>query len=147
MADERVLLTERQRFWLDHVRASTGFDGTMKAYAEAHGLSVAQLYSWKSKLKGEGHAIGDESAPRSRAESGERTGTRADLGSVNAVEFLSLQLLGEPATRCQIHLPNGIRIECSAQSRAQWQAIVEACLGQDPPRRDRLPPGRVDALP
>lgn len=45
-------LTERQRFWLEHLRACGS--GSLKAYAEQHALEVSALYEAKSRLKRKG---------------------------------------------------------------------------------------------
>ena len=45
-------LTERQAFWLAHLRACG--KGSLKAYAEAHGLDVRALYDAKARLKRKG---------------------------------------------------------------------------------------------
>ena len=42
-------LTERQRFWLEHIRACG--NGSLKAYATAHQLDIRSLYEAKSRLK------------------------------------------------------------------------------------------------
>ena len=45
-------LTERHRFWLEHLRACGS--GSLKAYAEKHALGVSSLYEAKSRLKRKG---------------------------------------------------------------------------------------------
>ena len=54
-------LTERQRFWLEHIRACG--NGSLKAYATVHQLDIRLLYEAKSRLKRKG-ALGAPSAPR-----------------------------------------------------------------------------------
>lgn len=39
----------RRQFWLEHIEACAADGGSTKAYAEAHGLSVASLYAAKSR--------------------------------------------------------------------------------------------------
>ncbi|MDH3695394.1 MAG: hypothetical protein OER96_12580 [Gammaproteobacteria bacterium] len=46
---ERVM-TERQRYWLEHVRAADASDDSTVAYAHAQGLKVKDLYQWKTQL-------------------------------------------------------------------------------------------------
>jgi hypothetical protein len=43
-------LTERQRYWRDHLAACEASGQTTKAYAKAHGLSISMMYSWRRKL-------------------------------------------------------------------------------------------------
>ena len=54
-------LTEREQFWLNHLRACRRQGQTVKAYAKAHGLSVSALYTARSALKRRG--VLSESSP------------------------------------------------------------------------------------
>ena len=45
-------LTEREAFWLGHIRACG--KGSLKAYAATHGLDAGALYAAKSRLKRKG---------------------------------------------------------------------------------------------
>ena len=38
-------LRPREQFWLDHLRTARKQGQTLKAYAQAHGLSVSALYT------------------------------------------------------------------------------------------------------
>ncbi len=49
-----VAITERQQYWLDHIRASSAFDGTLAEYARSTGLKSKELYSWKGILRSRG---------------------------------------------------------------------------------------------
>ena len=44
----------REQFWLDHLRTARQQGQTLKAYAQAHGLSVSALYTARSTLKRRG---------------------------------------------------------------------------------------------
>ncbi len=43
-------ITERQQYWLDHVQAAGAFNGTLVEYAKVEGLTVKDLYQWKTIL-------------------------------------------------------------------------------------------------
>ncbi|MDO8863951.1 hypothetical protein Q6D67_19880 [Haliea sp. E1-2-M8] len=43
-------LTERQQFWLEHLRACAKANQTTKDYAQAHGLSVKAMYAARKDL-------------------------------------------------------------------------------------------------
>lgn len=43
-------ITEKQRYWLKHVRAADISDGTISEYAATNTLSLKSLYQWKVKL-------------------------------------------------------------------------------------------------
>ena len=48
MADAPI--TERQKFWRDHVLAAAAFDGTIVEYAKANNLKTKDIYQWKTSL-------------------------------------------------------------------------------------------------
>ena len=48
MADTPI--TERQKFWRDHVLAAAAYDGTIVEYAEATNLKTKDIYQWKTSL-------------------------------------------------------------------------------------------------
>ncbi len=54
MSVPEVPLTEKQRFWLDHVRACERSGQSMRRYAEEQGLEVAAFYNWKAALRRKG---------------------------------------------------------------------------------------------
>ncbi len=44
-------LSERQRYWLKHLRSAEGADESIKAYAKRRGLSEHSLYEAKRRLR------------------------------------------------------------------------------------------------
>ena len=54
MANTKPAITERQQFWLDHIKAAAASNGTLVDYAAARELKVRDLYQWKRKLIGLG---------------------------------------------------------------------------------------------
>ena len=42
--------TEKQRYWLKHVKAADLSDGTIAEYAVANNVGLKSLYQWKTKL-------------------------------------------------------------------------------------------------
>jgi hypothetical protein len=84
-------LTERQRFWLEHLRACGS--GSLKAYAQTHGLDLRALYDAKARLKRKG------ALP---------AGAPARLVRVERAHHRS----GDPAY-CRVHLANGVAVELS----------------------------------
>ncbi len=61
-------LSERQRFWLKHLRTADGRDEPLNAYAERLGLSASSLYEAKRRLRACGVM---EPAPQRRTSSPE----------------------------------------------------------------------------
>ena len=47
-------LSERQRYWLKHLRAAEGANEPMKAYAKRLGLSAQSMYEAKRRLRAYG---------------------------------------------------------------------------------------------
>ena len=43
--------SERERYWQAHLRACRASGQSLKAYAEAQGLNLGQLYQWNHRLK------------------------------------------------------------------------------------------------
>ena len=48
MADTPI--TERQKFWREHVLAAAAFDGTIVEYAKANNPKTKDIYQWKTSL-------------------------------------------------------------------------------------------------
>lgn len=95
-------LTERQRFWLEHLRACGS--GPLKAYAQANELSAAALYAARSQLK-----------------------RRGLLGPAKAQRFARVvreEGTGSP-TLCRVQLTNGVMVEVACEP-GQWPALLAA---------------------
>jgi hypothetical protein len=92
-------LTERQTFWLGHLRACGS--GSLKAYAQANGLDVRALYEAKARLKRKG-ALGGAGHRLVRVEPAQ---AQASAGGY-----------------CRVHLRNGTAVDvaCSAE---QWTTL------------------------
>ena len=63
MAGE-VALTERQRFWLEHIRSCEDAGSRYSVYAAAHDLDIRALYDARARLKSKGVLKDEEPAPR-----------------------------------------------------------------------------------
>lgn len=98
-------LTERQSFWLGHLRACG--DGSLKAYADANGLDARGLYDAKARLKRKGLL---PSSP----------------GRLVRVEHASAGVAG--AALCRVHLRNGVSVEvvCAPEHWGELLASVAA---------------------
>jgi len=53
-------ITQRQKFWRDHVLAAAASDGTIVEYAKANGLKTKDIYQWKTSLTKRGLLERDE---------------------------------------------------------------------------------------
>jgi hypothetical protein len=94
-------LTERQRFWLEHLRACGS--GSLKVYAEAHGLELGTLYEAKSRLK----RMGALDTPATRF-------ARVQREAPNA-----------PPSVCRVHLCNGTVVEVACAPE-HWSRLLDS---------------------
>ena len=52
-------ITERQKFWRDHVLAAAAFGGTIVEYAKSNNLKTKDIYQWKTSLAKRGLLVHD----------------------------------------------------------------------------------------
>ena len=105
--EETSSLTEKQQFWLDHLRNCQASHGTIKAYAEAHGLSLPSLYFWKRQLMDDGLLEGSR-----------QTSVR--------FKRLDMCLTASVPVAGRICLPNGVMVEWSAQGEEALHTVLRA---------------------
>ncbi|MEO5366927.1 MAG: hypothetical protein H7831_11365 [Magnetococcus sp. WYHC-3] len=99
-------LSDRQRYWLDHLRCCQSEAGTITGYAGAHGLSLPSLYFWKRKLTAMGLLEG--------------------AGGVRS-RFQRLELTtSSPASACRIRFPNGLTVEWSGQGGEVLTSVLRS---------------------
>ena len=94
-------LTDRQRFWLDHLRACGS--GSLKAYAEKHSLELGTLYEAKSRLKRKGAL--------------DTTATR--------FARVQCEAPSAPPSVCRIHLCNGTVVEVACAPE-HWPRLLDS---------------------
>jgi hypothetical protein len=95
-------LTERQRYWLEQIRACEASGKTVAEYAAEHGLSAQALYAGKKLLVRKGVL------PRTRP-----------------LQFQRVEVAGIPAgNEWRIQLPNGVSVFCSGAVDAEALATV-----------------------
>jgi hypothetical protein len=98
-------LSDKQRIWLEHIEACVAGGGSMKAYAEAHGLDLQSFYLWKGRLKKLGFVDVVSDAER------RKTGVAA-VGPAALVQVaISTTSDRRAAARMRIELAGGISIE------------------------------------
>jgi hypothetical protein len=101
----RESLTQRQRYWLEHIQAWKRSGTHAAQYAQAHQLNAKSLYQWQSTLRKRG--VLKESEPPKLV--------RVHTPTVNA-----------SAQRCLVHLPGGVQMQIS---EALALSVIQACLG------------------
>ena len=80
-------LSERQRFWLKHLRAAERRDEPLKSYAERLGLSKSSLYEAKRRLRACGVI-----APAPQRQSPSPSFARVGVADTGRAAFVSLRV-------------------------------------------------------
>ncbi len=106
-------LTERQRYWLEHVQACEESGLSSKAYAEANQLSVSMLYSWRRDLV----AKGAWPSP-------------AQLKTPVGFDRVEIGALGRPVSEWRIVLPNGVEVGFSGGVEGSTLSSVLEVVGR-----------------
>ena len=96
MVDPKSAVTERQQFWLDHIKAAEAGGGTLVDYAAKHDLKVRDLYEWKRKLTRRGLLPGKRV---SRA-------------------FVPVSMSSVPRSVCIVMLRNGVQVQIAGDAEA-----------------------------
>lgn len=111
-------LSSKQREWLDHVEACAAVGGSMKAYAEEHGLDLQSFYLWRGRLK----KLGLVAVPAERHR--------------QATAIVPAPLRAAPGTakaHTRIELANGIAIEAPRDIEADTLCdVLRHALALDP---------------
>lgn len=96
----KTRLTERQRYWLEHIRTCESRAMPLSDYAREHRLSLKALYNAKSRLRRRGAYEATDPVPQSRR-----------FVRVNVSE--GAQALKSSSTACRVHFSNGMMVELS----------------------------------
>jgi hypothetical protein len=93
-------LTEKQKFWLEHVQACGRSGQSMRTYAEANGLSVSAFYTWKKTLR--------------------RKGALSGSPSDESPLFLKAVVADYRLGRARVLLPSGVTLEFDSGTDPLW---------------------------
>ena len=97
-------LTQRQRFWLAHVRRATQSGQTLKAYAEAQGISLSALYEASSKRSRGGIVDGEEAAASGKP----------------SAAFVPVNVTNTGTMACRLTHDSGWVLECERLPDPDW---------------------------
>lgn len=97
-------LTERQQFWLDHLRACARTRQSLKSYAAEHGLDIGALYEAKSRLKRKGVLSPAPMSP-------------------GFVRVERSSFAGAVVPLCRVHLRNGTVVELACPPE-HWAGLL-----------------------
>lgn len=101
------ILTPKQQFWLDHLRACERSEQSMKGYAQHHGLSISAFYAWKKTLRRK-----------------EVPGTAPPV----APSLFQKVALRQQSGALRIVLPTGLTLEIDTGTDPQWVAQLVGAL-------------------
>ncbi len=121
-------LTEKQRFWLSHLKACEESGQSKVSYAAAHGLKPKYLYNWKTRLILAGYLPNASSSPAATSHSAVPDPLPKSAGNKpTGLSFAAVRISGEGTANAgiRIHFPNGILLELdsSAQSSPSQQLL------------------------
>ena len=89
---EEMRLTDRQRYWLEHIRSCEASGKSVTAYAAEHGFHVGAMYAGKKALVRKGALPGTQRSQFQRVQ----TAASATVDN-----------------KWRIHLPNGVSVDFS----------------------------------
>jgi len=102
MQDMTPALTERQRYWLEHIQACQQSGKSIAEYAAEHGLTARAMYGGKKVLVKKGV-----------------------LPATQAVRFQRVQVMESPiSSQWRIQLPNGVSVAFAGEVDARTLATV-----------------------
>lgn len=79
----------RKEFWIEHIKASESFDGTLKAYCDLHGLKMGSMSSYRTKL---GYSNSQKKSSKKKTKS----------------EFVPVKVSSKPGPRPSMTLPDPV---------------------------------------
>lgn len=112
-ANESLLqksLTDKQRYWSDHVERCEALGETMVAYAGEQSLDLKQFYNWKMRLT--------------------QLGILPKAANPVAFKRVSVRPTREFSAGCRIDFPNGTRIVVESDCDPAWLTSVVKAVGQ-----------------
>ena len=103
-------LTDKQRYWLDHIKRCETLGQTMVAYASKQSLDLKQFYNWKMRLS--------------------RLEILPQPSRSVAFKQITLRPTPEFGAGCRIEWPNGARIEVGAGCDPVWLSLIFKAINQ-----------------
>ena len=106
-----AIISERQQFWLEHLRTAKASEDTIAGYARSNDLKPKDLYMWKRIL----------------ARRGFLNGAGASAQKSEFIEVVPAKAQQPAVTQFAVTLPNGVRIECQGDlSGSALSSLVNA---------------------
>lgn len=126
-------LTERQSYWLKHIKASTSQGLSLRAYALANGLGVSTIYAWRKRLE-------SLNVPNNVQPNEQNIACASSDPVPSPADFVAVQLAAttHPARHnavsdCRIELPNGITVHWPLLTAAEPLRLLLPIMAQIAP--------------
>lgn len=101
-------LTDKQRYWLDQLKACEASGQSMRQYANSHELNVTAFYNWKATLRRKGVLVNRPAESRL---------------------FRKAQVVdGRTLGRCRLVLSTGLTLEFDSSAEPAWVAELVRAL-------------------
>lgn len=107
--NQDVHLTQRQRYWLNHIRQCKESGQSLRAYAKFHEINCSGIYAAHRKLKQIGVIASNKTAPKFKR--------------------LSVQKVSSPSA-VKITCPNGFIVEAHADAASLQPLLQMVCTIQ-----------------
>jgi len=108
--------------WQRRLRKFQTFQGSVRRFCDAEGVSVASFYQWRQKLNDDSDAT--------------KAGAQTAAEDTKAAQFVPLQLVQQtthlaPPTHVAIVLAGGTRIELPSEDSPVFQAVIRSVMHED----------------
>ena len=107
MADQLDELTERQHYWLEHIRACEAAGQSTLQYAQAHGFESRAMYKARKLLVEKGFWP-----------------TAKGCGHSSHFQKVRVTSSGQANNQWRVQLPNGVRVTFGGQVDAKALSVV-----------------------
>ena len=105
MKKKSPALTEKQSYWLSHLKSAESQQLSLAQYAQEQQINVKLLYQWKWTLN--------------------KKGLLGTTTTASKISFSRVEVLRAEAAQISICLPNGVRIEVNGSTNAeQFQQMI-----------------------
>jgi hypothetical protein len=97
-AENSIHLTDKQQYWLDHIRQAQASDQSLRQYAHEQALSLKALYQYRWLLR--------------------KKGVLNEVAEAPAFVKVAPPVAPAPYATVTVQFPNGIRVELTGYDQA-----------------------------
>jgi hypothetical protein len=104
-AEKNANLTEKQRYWLNHIQQAKASGQSLSDYAAEHALRLKALYQYRWLLR--------------------KKGMLDEISESPAFVKVTPPVVPVPQTKVTVHFPNGIRVELAGHGPALSALLMQ----------------------